>query len=265
MGIDSTGPVTELESIRNKIVELGGQILDVENANRLLFDATGLRQWENDLVRAANTAEIAFLRQKESVLQYTQALQDGTGNQRALITNAERSIDRMNLLGDEDLAGLRSALAAANSQLQQMTENSESALNNLQDELDRINGNTEAIQDRQYEARKAQLQEQLDQARKFGNQEAIQSYMEALKVLEEVRKAQKAANSGSASSASSASASSSSSSASSSGSSSGAGPSPGKVIEIKFGNETMSPSFGTEKEYNAFLAMLEQFKNRSAS
>jgi hypothetical protein len=54
---------------------------------------------------------------------------------------------------------------------------------------DQLQGNQDAIDQRDYENKRAELVNAIEDAKQYGNKQAIASYTEALKVLEQVRKA----------------------------------------------------------------------------
>lgn len=192
LGIDSTGPVTEIESIEQSISHLREQVRDLTEDNLRMFDGTGLTQWANNVASTSAQVKTAYYEQRLELLNYYQALNSGDDVSRQFIRNAETAIGTMNLLGQQDLAGLRSALDSATAKLDRMNESARNTLSNLQDELDRLEGRTDDIQQRDYERKKAELQQQLDAARLAGNKEAISELTEALRVLDKIRKAQNA-------------------------------------------------------------------------
>ncbi|HFE31936.1 MAG TPA: hypothetical protein ENJ17_01350 [Gammaproteobacteria bacterium] len=90
------------------------------------------------------------------------------------------------LLGDEQLAGLRAAIDDAQSKIDKLEESGQRTLDRLQDKLDRLQGNEAAIQQRDYERQRAELEKQLEQARKFGSRDATADLQRALQLLTQI-------------------------------------------------------------------------------
>ncbi|MED5440246.1 MAG: hypothetical protein VYA77_02915, partial [Pseudomonadota bacterium] len=261
LGIDSAGPVTEIEAVKASLQAARDELAAIGRDNLQVFDVTGINRWKNSVLEAKNETVAAYNEQKLKALEYLEALQSGEGVNQAFLTNAERSLASMDMLGSQDLSTLRSALAAANNELQQMTDSAAQAAANLQDELDRLRGNTDAIKQREYEAQRDELQAELERARFYGNEEAIKSTQEALRLLEQVRQEQR--------SAAQAQSSASSSSASSSASGSGAA-SPGNVpssrsvdVNLNVGGESVRLN-GDQDTVDKLLNLLEDAQLRSS-
>lgn len=236
LGISSAGAVTEIEALEQAIVSAREELGKIAIDNLQVFDPTGINRWKNSVLQARDETVIAYNEQKLKALEYIDALQSGEGVNASFIRSAETSIGNMKLLGSQDLAQLRSALDSANQKLLQMKNNAASALGNLQNELDQLQGNTAAIAQREYEQKKADLEAKLKEARLYGQNEAIATYEQALKVLEQVRNEQrKQSNSAAAASNNNASP-------------AGAnyGPAPGSVTTIKL----QSPSGTSEVALN---------------
>jgi hypothetical protein len=101
---------------------------------------------------------------------------------------SETAADRFNLLDDQRLSGLQSAIDSARNKLESLTSTADNTLNSLRQRLAEISGDTEAAQQLQYEAERARLQEQLELARQAGADEAAADYSQALKTLEEIHR-----------------------------------------------------------------------------
>lgn len=261
LGIDSAGPVTEIEAVKASLQAARDELAAIGRDNLQVFDVTGINRWKNSVLEAKNETVAAYNEQKLKALEYLEALQSGEGVTQAFLTNAERSLASMDMLGSQDLSTLRSALAAANNELQQMTDSAAQAAANLQDELDRLRGNTDAIKQREYEAQRDELQAELERARFYGNEEAIKSTQEALRLLEQVRQEQRSA----AQAQSSASSSSASSSASGS-----AAPQIGNVpssrsvdVNLNVGGSQVTLQ-GDQATVDKFLDLLEDAQLRSS-
>jgi tape measure domain-containing protein len=260
LGIDSTGPVTEIDAVKQALQGARDVLSKIGTDNLQVFDVTGVNRFKNSVLEAKNETVAAYSEQKLKALEYLDALQSGDGINQKFLTNAERSLSTMNLLGSQDLSTLRNALTAANNQLQQMSDSAAQAADNLQNELDNLQGNTGAIQQREYERQREELQAELERAKFYGNEEAIQSYQDALRTLEQVRQEQQKQNR-----AQSANSASSTTSASSGGVSSGNVASPRSVdVNLNLGGNKVTLQ-GDPSDVDAFLDYLEDYKNRSGA
>lgn len=192
LGIDVQPVLDEIESLQAGIDSAYVRSASLVRDNALAFDATGINKFKNTVLEAQSSVEIAYNSQKIKFLEYTQAIESGENINKSFLNSAENSIKNMNLLGQEDLSRLRSALDSANQKLQQMSDSAASTLDGLKNELDSIQGNQDAIEKRDYERKKAELKGAIEDAQLYGNREAISSYNEALKVLDQVRKERQA-------------------------------------------------------------------------
>ena len=219
LGIDVKPILDEIDSLQSAIdqstVNAGKLIRD----NVLVFDATGINRFENAVLSARDSVEIAYNSQKIKFLEYLDVIKSGEGINESFLNSAESSINNMSLLGQEDLSQLRNALDSANQKLQQMNDNAQNTLEGLQNELDSLQGNQDAIEQRDYNRKREELNAAIEDAKLYGNKEAIASYTEALQVLDQVRRERSNQSRESEREAKSASRSSSSSSSSASSSS----------------------------------------------
>lgn len=259
LGIDSAGPVTEIEAVKASLQAARDELAAIGRDNLQVFDVTGINRWKNSVLEAKNETVAAYNEQKLKALEYLQALQSGEGVNQAFLTNAERSLATMDMLGSQDLSTLRSALAAANNELQQIRDSAADAVSSLQDQLDRLRGNTDAIAQRDYESKRAELQAELDRAKAYGDNEAIRKYSEALRLLNEVRKEQVDQSRSDAGSSGSGRRSASRSEPAQST----------RVIDtvnvnLNVGNEVI-PVQGERQDVNRLVSVLQESKNRSGA
>lgn len=190
MGIEVQPVLDEIESLRAGIDAAHVEISALGRDNLTLFDVTGIARFSSSVLKAQDEVEIAYNSQKIKFLEYLDAIESGEGVNQSFINSAENSIQNMSLLGSEDLSQLRNALDSANQKLEQMSDSAASTLSSLQDELDSLQGNQDAIDRRDYESKRDELNAAIEDAKLYGNKEAIASYAESLKVLEQVRKEQ---------------------------------------------------------------------------
>src|SRR5690554_6687194 len=189
LGIESSGVLTETEALKAAIAGLKNEIGDMYLA-AARPDFTGISSFISKVNQAHGTSKLAFQEQKLAAVQLIQEMNNAGNVTQGTINKASAALSQLNLLGQEDLGPLRSALDSANSKLQAMNDNAKSTLDSLQNELDRLQDNQAAIQQRDYQNKRTELVNAIEDARRMGNQEAIKQYTEALSVLEKVRKEQ---------------------------------------------------------------------------
>lgn len=188
LGID-TGPlISETDALAKSIQDARTELGKIARDNLQVFDPTGINRFKNAVLQAKDETIIAYGEQKQKFEQYLGALQSGEGVTQGLINQAQNATQWMGLLGEQDLAQLRGALDDANAKLMQMQDAASNTLDQLQTELDRLQGNQDAINQRDYENKRKELAAAIEEAKRYGNQEAVRQYTEALRVLEEVRR-----------------------------------------------------------------------------
>ncbi|MGB2220821.1 tape measure protein [Neptunomonas sp.] len=150
----------------------------------------------NAYALAANQAERLVKRynaQTKSAERFIEKLSDTTTATAEVVEQAERAVSNYDLLGDEQLSALRSAIAAVKAETDSLNDSLSSTLNTLRDELDSLNNDTLSIETRAYKNQLADLNEQLDRAQELGSKEAIKSAREAISLLKETYKIKKQA------------------------------------------------------------------------
>ena len=254
LGLQSSGTVTEVDALKASLAAAREELGKIAIDNLQTFDATGINKWKNSVLKAKDETIIAYQEQKLKFLEYTNAIESGSRLNEGFINQAQNALQTMDLLGNEDLSQLQSAIDSATRKLESMTDAAKSALTGLQDELDRLQGNQDAIDQREYEEKRMELAQALEEARKWGNDQAIEYYSKALKTLEDVRRERQQQSR-------------ESSSSNNSSSSSGAQPaqSSGSTynVNITLGNKQTTASFDSASDKATFMEMLEEFKNRS--
>lgn len=103
-----------------------------------------------------------------------------------LINQAEHALSKYKELGDQNLSGLRSAIASAKSQMDSLNSSVRSTLNSLKDELDQMDNNNVAIENRRYQTQVAELEDKLAQAQKAHDNQAIADMKESLRLAQEI-------------------------------------------------------------------------------
>ncbi len=113
-------------------------------------------------------------------------VQSGTLSVYELNNAALTAAGGFTLLGDNQLVDLRAAIDDAQKKIDRLEESGQRTLDALQDKLDRLQGNEAAIQQRDYERQKADLESQLQLARKYGSRDAVADLQRALQLLTQI-------------------------------------------------------------------------------
>lgn len=129
--------------------------------------------------------------QKQSAEQHLQTLQTSEHVTAQMVNTAEIAANRYNLLGREQLAPLRNAIAQIRADMEAMSDEAEQTRENLQDEVDRLSGNDEAIARRAYERKLEELRAKLEAAQRQSNQSAIADLREAIELLKQAERIRK--------------------------------------------------------------------------
>ncbi|MFZ5466589.1 MAG: tape measure protein [Pseudomonadota bacterium] len=90
------------------------------------------------------------------------------------------------VLGDQQLGGLRTAIADAERRMQELGDQSRSILTDLQDELDQMHGNLDEIEQRRASQRVSDIEARLAEARVAGNQQAVRDLEHALQLQKQI-------------------------------------------------------------------------------
>jgi TP901 family phage tail tape measure protein len=131
----------------------------------------------NEITQRLGSNDLATLRA---------ALDDATGGMWSTARATNTAGAYFAELGQQNLGPLNAAIQQAVERMRQLEESAQSTLTSLQNELDQMEGRQDAIERRNYESRKAHIQQQLDQAQMAGNSAAVSDLQEALRVLERI-------------------------------------------------------------------------------
>jgi hypothetical protein len=112
-----------------------------------------------------------------------QSATNGTGNLSDALASAKMAVAG---LDGQPLDKLQGAIDQAEQRMRQLEESARSTLNNIANELDQLEGNQEAVEQRNYEMRKASIEAQLEQARLAGDSQAQSDLQEAISKLNEL-------------------------------------------------------------------------------
>lgn len=189
---------SETDEFGSRIGELEQRLRDLRDQGLRTFDATGIQGALQDLGKAAAQTEIELLQQRHAMDELQQSYEQGAISADQYIARAQHMVQWSDLLDDQDLDNLRAGIEAATRAMDALGESSRNTLNSLQDEFDRLQGNTDAIRERAYRERVQDLEDQLEQARYFRNEQAIQDLEESLRLAKEINRLESASSSSSA-------------------------------------------------------------------
>lgn len=90
------------------------------------------------------------------------------------------------MLDESDLSALEGAVDAAKQKMDQLADSTKSTLDSLNDELLQLKGTQEEIEKSKMDSRRRDLQSQLAEARKDGDDRAVRNLQKALSTLSEI-------------------------------------------------------------------------------
>ena len=172
----STSDLTDkLEELRSNLKLAQSAAYSYNNEYSSLFVGQALKTAEFNYQIAQSTLAVKELQE---------ALSETPSDK--LINQAEHALIKFKDLGDENLSGLKSAIDSAKQKMDSLTDSVQSGLNSLKDELDELDANQAAIENRRYQTQLDEWQGKLAEARKTGNKEIIEAARDALRLAEEV-------------------------------------------------------------------------------
>lgn len=161
----------------------------LQDGNRALVGGFGALARNIELVEQAKDRTIAaFDEQGRAHDRLMDQIADGSLEGERLIRAGETALRRFDMLDDQTLSGLRSAIDSARREMESLGESAAQSVDQLRDELDRLRGDQDAVEERQHQRRMEELKAQLDLARQFGDREAQADLQESLRLLEEINR-----------------------------------------------------------------------------
>ncbi|MEL4264132.1 tape measure protein [Shewanella xiamenensis] len=176
----------ELGEVENEIERLTGVIYELDNTIAKTIDFVGLRTWALETEKAGKIAERAYYRQKLELLNLVDALDNADSANLSIIDSATRATKALDLVNDQDMSLLNSALSSAKQRMDSLRDSAESTLKSLQDELDGYLGRQDQIEKRRYQEQIADLKQQLAAAERTGDKQLIADLQEAERTLKQV-------------------------------------------------------------------------------
>lgn len=219
-----------------------------------------LSNWAFSLRADAKQVEASFLSQKASVQRLMEQYDSGTISLQKFVSAASAVKNRSDLLGESDLSPLISAIQSAKQQMDALADSTKSTLEQLNTELLELKGTQEEIEANRMAGRRRDLQTQLADAQKNGDQRAIQNLQQALRTLSEIEderlrqarnakaeEARKAADEKTKVPAQQ----------------TAQAATPAKVIRLEAGGKSVDVQLGSDSEETKLLSILEQYGMRS--
>ncbi|WP_066018115.1 tape measure protein [Endozoicomonas atrinae] len=146
------------------------------------FDITGIDDWMTDTAQNAAYVKKQFLEQKIALEELLTGYDNGEVSARRMAREGQSAAYSMQLLNEQDLSQLDSAIQQAESSMESLNSSARNTLDGLQNELDRLQGKQDQIEKRQHQSRQRDLKNQLEEARAGGNQQSIQDLSKALRL-----------------------------------------------------------------------------------
>jgi tape measure domain-containing protein len=181
-----TDSSSELEKTIKIYKNLSGEIGDLLDVQAKSIDFTGISNFARKAEIAGKQAQAAYYGQRIELLKMVDALDAAESGNIGLINSAERAANSMNLMNDQDLGVLRTAIDSAKSSMDSLRDSAQSTLDTLQDELDGYLGRQNEIEKRRYQQELADIKTQLAQAESTGDKTLITQLREAEKTLNKV-------------------------------------------------------------------------------
>ncbi|WP_419534731.1 tape measure protein [Endozoicomonas sp.] len=188
--MNSVGDIDTSES-QDSVAALKEQLQGTnEELNKLQhnysFDITGIDDWMTVTAQNAAYVKKQFLEQKIALEELLTGYDNGEVSARRMAREGQSAAYSMQLLNEQDLSQLDSAIQQAESSMESLNDSARSTLEGLQNELDRLQGKQEQIEKRQYQSRQRDLKSQLEEAKAGGDQQSIQDLNKALRVNEAI-------------------------------------------------------------------------------
>lgn len=146
-----------------------------------------LGRWSLETQQASLQTQQAFLQQRQELQRLVEGYEAGTISARSFVTAGRSARSAMDLLDESDLSKLESAISSAEQRMRGLGDSSRSTLQGLQDELDQLRGNQDAIEQRRFDARRRELELQLNEAKQGGNAQAVADMQQSINLLRQLQ------------------------------------------------------------------------------
>ncbi len=221
--------------------------------------ASGFGIWAMETLERSEKIKMSFLSQKLQLQKLQRSYETGAISAQTFAAAAGNARQRFNLLDDSDLSALEGAVDAAKQKMDQLADSTKSTLQSLNDELLQLQGTQEDIEKSKMDSRRRDLQAQLVDARKDGDDRAVRNLQQALSTLSEIEsERERAARNKKAEDAK----------AEADKAAAAKAPAvqkqePTKIIKLQMGGKSVDVGVGSASDEAALLSILEQAGLRS--
>lgn len=162
--------------------------IEVERLKKIstFTDFTGINTYLRDTALNVALVKKEYTEQKLAIDRLQTAYADGSISAQKFITATRGAGGATSLLNQADLSALKSQIKSAQDSMDSFRESTESTLNSLQSELAQLQGNADRVARLAYESRVADLEKQLEDAKKSGDKAAINNAQDALRLAKEI-------------------------------------------------------------------------------
>lgn len=169
-----------IDGLSDKITELEGRIYQNRQVSSEWFDDISRQQMAFDQQSLAIANQTKKLRELEAAFDSTET------PTLAMIQRAELATKTLKRLDDSQLSNLRAQIDSAREKMLALQDSAAAALASVQDELDRENGNLEAIEQRKLDSKLKELDTQLAAAKAANNRQAIADLNQTIKLTKQL-------------------------------------------------------------------------------
>lgn len=180
--MDMKQPKRELDGIRSRITQLGSEISDLQGT---VLGFNVISGWLKEVSIESKNAERNFLKQKLAVGELLQEFEKGDYSADVLNSSVAELEERFNLLGEKDLGPLKSAISRIQGEVDSLNDSLSDTIASLRQELAGLRGNNAEVERLRYKQEQAELEKELQRARKLGDEEAISKAEKALQLQKE--------------------------------------------------------------------------------
>ena len=159
----------------------------IDHMRTAYAQATGdVNRWMIAVETAGLVVKRSFLAQEDAASRLEERLGSLNGLTEDQAKSIEQALVSYNLLDKARLDGIRAQVDDLRRATEALDQSALATLTSLQNELDRLNGNLLAIENRQYEQKRLELLEQINAAQEAGDALAVQRLKESLALLKKI-------------------------------------------------------------------------------
>ncbi|OED40223.1 hypothetical protein ACH42_17060 [Endozoicomonas sp. (ex Bugula neritina AB1)] len=187
--VDTSQSQGEIANLKNELKETGDELQRLGSV--VDFDVTGISDWMNETASDAAHVKKQFLEQKIALEELIESYEQGSINAQHFVSEGKAASNTMNLLDQQDLDRLNSAIQSAEDGMNSLNDSTRNTLDSLQNELDQLQGKQEDIERRKYENQQRDLKQQQTEAQAKGDSQAVSNITQALSLSSQVYQEQR--------------------------------------------------------------------------